>query len=418
MGLYDYEGNSVSLHRGLIVAAANSAQADVDIADYVCTGTNDEAVIQTAIDAARGEVYLAEGDYYIDDFPITAGNGIKIALMTGRNAQQNIKIAGLGDGPIRKYGTTEVITGGAIIHVSSACYSSLDSSTQYAIIASKTNGNSRLYPWSKVTVEHLGFVIPDNQKKIICIDGWMMTSLSVDDVLAVAVADASSANTLKVPVEGCIGIRGLQGSNFGAHNVWKSCFVWGFYEGYAVSGEHLLGIDLGARYCNYGFTFNRKTNGTGAWTHPITMINCCDECDFNMPVFGNNGESGKSDGLSGRQSINLIDFNLEWLSAYAAKGGAYATENYPGFTFGDISYTIQTGYGGNNKNSVGTPFWASDSGKNMRSVNKAHQLSGTTSERNSYAANENQQYFDTDLNKMLYYINSTWVDGSGTAVSD
>jgi hypothetical protein len=414
--LYKSTGASIPTQLDIVVAASNSAQADKDVALYVCDGTNDEITIQTAVNTARGRVILAEGDYYIDSFPNSEGYGVSSAIHFGASAQQNISVVGAGTGSCRKNGTTNGITGGAIIHVSSACYTGLSGSTQYAIFASVSNGTSRKYPWTKVNIESISFVIPDNQKKIICIDGWMMSSLSIKNVLAMAVADASSASTLKVPVDGCIGIRGMQGSNFGMYNRWESSFVWGFYEGYAVSGEHLVGIDLGSRYCNYGFTFNRKTNGTGAWLHPITLINCCDECNFNMPLFGNNGESGKSDGLSGRQTINLIDFNLEWLSSYYAKGGAYATELYPGFTFGEISYTVQTSYGGNSKNSVSTKFWATGSGANVKTVNKAHQLSGTTEERETYAANENQQYFDTDLNKMVYYINSTWVDGSGTEV--
>ena len=414
--LYKSTGASIPTQLDIVVAASNSAQADKDVALYVCDGTNDEVTIQTAVNAARGRVILAEGDYYIDAFPNSEGYGVSSAVHFGASAQQNISVIGAGTGSCRKNGTTNGITGGAVIHVSSACYTGLSGSTQYAIFASVSNGSARKYPWTKVNIENISFVIPDNQKKIICIDGWMMSSLSIKNILAMAVADASSASTLKVPVDGCIGIRGMQGSNFGMYNRWESCFVWGFYEGYAVSGEHLVGIDLGSRYCNYGFTFNRKTNGTGAWLHPITMINCCDECNFNMPLFGNNGESGKSDSLSGRQTINLIDFNLEWLSSYSAKGGAYATESNPGFTFGEISYTVQTSYGGSSKNSVSTKFWATGSGANVKTVNKAHQIAGPTSERNTYTPTYMQEFYDTTLGKKLIYDGTAWKDMAGNSV--
>ena len=414
--IYNVDGEILSDHIDVIVAASNSSADAKEAADYICTGTNDQNTIQTAVNSADGAVVLAEGDYYIDSFPNAEGYGVYSAVHFGASAQQNISVIGAGTGSCRKNGTTNGIMGGAIIHVSSACYTDLSGSTQYAIFASVSNGSARKYPWTKVNIENISFVIPDNQKKIICIDGWMMSSLSIKNILAMAVTDASSPSTLKVPVDGCIGIRGMQGSNFGMYNRWESSFVWGFYEGYAVSGEHLVGIDLGSRFCNYGFTFNRKTNGTGAWLHPITLINCCDECNFNMPLFGNNGESGKTDGLSGRQTINLIDYNLEWLSSYYSKGGNYATELHPGFTFGDISFTVQTGYGGNNKNSVNTKFWAAGSGANVKTVNKAHKFIGTSSERAGYSAQQGQQYYDTDINKMVYYIGSSWVDANGNAV--
>lgn len=415
MALYNVSGQLFS--NSVLIAASNSVQADKNIATYVCTGTNDELTIQTAINAAKGEVFLAVGDYYIDSFPNTDGNGLKSALMIGINGETNIRISGLGYGTLRKNNTNNQITGGAIIHVSNTCYSSLDSSTQYAIIASKTASNgSRLYPYTKVRVEHLGFVIPDNQKKIICIDGWMMTSLAFNDILAMAVADASSASTLKIPVDGCIGVRGLQGSNFGVFNRWESSFMWGFYEGFAVSGEHIVGVDLGTRYCNYGFTFNRKTNGTGALTHPITLINCCDECNFNLPYFGNNGEYNKSDGKSGRQTINLIDYNLEVLSAYFSKGGAYATEVSQGNTYGSITFTTQPSYGGNSKNDVTAKFWATGYGNNVRTTNMAHSSGGTTAERETYTPQYLQQYYDTTLGKLLVYNGSAWKDMTGASV--
>lgn len=416
MAIYKIDGSLIS--DSVIVAASNSAQSDKDIANYVCTGTNDELIIQTAINNANGSVFLAVGDYYIDSFPNTDGNGTKSALMIGINGETNICISGLGFGTLRKYDTNNQITGGAIIHVSSACYSALDNSTQYAIVASKTaNNGSRLYPYTKVKVEHIGFVLPDNQKKIICIDGWEMSSLSFNDILAIAVVNASSASTLKIPVDGCIGVRGLQGSNFGVFNRWESSFMWGFYEGFAVSGEHIIGIDLGTRYCNYGFTFNRKANTVGAWIHPITLINCCDECNFNLPYFGNNGESRKTDGLSGRQTINLIDYNLEVLSAYFSKGGNYATEVSAGNTYGSITFTTQPSYGGNSKNAVNAQFWANGNGHNVKTKNMAHSESGTTSERNTYTPQYMQTYYDTTLNKFLIYDGTAWKDANGNAVS-
>ena len=398
----------------IFVCASNSSAKDKVSADYICDGVNDEVEIQAAVNAAKGHVVLAQGDYYIDSFPHSEGYGISSAIHFGAIGQQNIIVSGAEYGSCRKANTSNQLYGGAIIHVSDNCYNNLSDSTQYAIFASISSGSSRNYPWSKVKIENIGFVLPDNQKKIICIDGWMMTSLSINNIHAIAVADASN---LKVPVDGCIGIRGLQGSNFGINNRWESSFVWGFYEGYAVSGEHIVGVDLGSRFCNYGFTFNRKTNAVGAWIHPITMINCCDECNFNLPVFGNSGESSKSDGLSGRQTIDLIDYNLEWLSQYSALGGNLATELNAGQTYGSITFTCQPSYGGNSKNDVSAQFWADGYGHNMKTVNMAHAESGTSTERATYYPQYMQKYFDTTLNKLLIYNGSNWVDTMGNLLT-
>lgn len=394
----------------IMVAASNSSLEDQTAADYVCDGSYDEHEIQSAINRTNGEVLLAVGDYYIDSFPNTEGNGVHTALHVGALNQQNISIIGAGNGSGRKYNTGNELRNGVKLHVSTTCYNGLDSSTQYAIIASATNGNNRKYPWSMVNIENISFILPDNQKKIICVDGWMMTSLSIKNILAMAVADASD---LSVPVDGCIGIRGLQGSNFGTKNIWSSCFVWGFYEGYAVSGEHVIGMDLGARYCNYGFTFNKAVNQTGGLNHPITMINCCDECNFNMPIFGNRLQSGIA---FSRQTIDLIDYNLEWIPEYYALGGDLATEYATGSTYGNITFTLQNSYEAGSGNIVNAPFWTAGHGHNIKTVNKAHSESGTTAERLTYTPQYMQTYYDTTLHKLLIYDGTSWVDSMGNTI--
>lgn len=62
-------------------------------------------------------------------------------------------------------------------------------------------------------------------------------------------------------------------------------------------------------------------------------------------------------------------------------------------------------------------FWADDgSGKNIITRDLNDKFSGKTSERPKYPQN-NQQYFDTTLNKMLYYINNNWVDAMGEVIN-
>ena len=54
----------------IIIAAANSALPDKEKADFICSGRNDEAVINRAIGklTGGGTLQLLDGDYFIEDF--------------------------------------------------------------------------------------------------------------------------------------------------------------------------------------------------------------------------------------------------------------------------------------------------------------------------------------------------------------
>ena len=426
-----YQSNN-DRHIKAIVAASDSSSLDKTIADFICTGVNDEVVIQDAI-TNYSEVVLCDGNYYIDSFPYESPSGQYNAIVFGKTLdpyqtfkQVNTFIHGIGKGSTRKVNSPNKLVNGAILNVSANCYNNLNSNTQYAIFSAVTYNNERIYPNASIAIENISFVLPDNQKKIICIDGWQMANLSLKQICATAIYNVDTSTTsgsitpelLHIPVEGCIGVKGLQGSNFGMGNVWESCFVWGFYEGYAISGEHLVCIDLGARFCNYGFTFNRheQTISGGQWLHPITLINCCDECDFNLPVFGDGYRVERPAETNGRQSIYVIDYNIELLSEYFALGGDYATETTEGSVYGEITYTGQKVYS-EGKNNVDLKFWEDGHGKNVSTKNMAHAQSGTTSERLTYTPNYMQQYYDTDLNKLLIYDGTSWIDVLGNIIS-
>lgn len=405
---YGYGNISVPQDEDVIVCAFNSSQQDKERATFVCTGTHDEIVLQNALDITINKLIICAGTYNIDGFSNNTDGGEKTALLfKDLKEQRCVTIVGSPSRMKGSDGSGFFIEGGTIINVTRECYDSL-SDEQHSIIRHVSNKTN----WDSLTIENVAFVLPDNKKKIICIDGWNIKNLSISGIHATTNRTSTTNPDYMVSnsVEGCIGIRGMQGSNYGCGNIWKSSFVFGFYEGYAVSGEHVIGIDLGARYCDYGFTFNKKKNTNGAWTHPITMINCCDECNFNMPYFGDSGESKKTDGKSGRQSINLIDFNMEWLSDFYVLGGNFATEEVPGCAYGNINYTIQPSYGGNSKNSVTIPFWANGHGANVKTINDAQNQIVTSTERTSYAANNMQRVYDITLNKFYTFVNGAWVE--------
>ena len=86
----------------IIIAAADSSERDRAQADYVCTGEQDQDVIQAAVDRVyepvcgeiRGRrIILLPGHYYITAFPRKNPNG-RVAVMTraGTNAFSHIAV--------------------------------------------------------------------------------------------------------------------------------------------------------------------------------------------------------------------------------------------------------------------------------------------------------------------------------------
>ena len=98
------------------VAAANSPDTDKSAADFVCTGTNDEAVLNKAIEllVRGGTVKLADGDYYIDAFP-NEGN---TAVLFGYNDGQARTINVVGGTENKSYNTRF----GVGIHASASAF--------------------------------------------------------------------------------------------------------------------------------------------------------------------------------------------------------------------------------------------------------------------------------------------------------
>lgn len=371
--------------------------------DYQCTGANDEKVIQQAINAVAlnggGRVRLIPGIYYIDSFVNVGDGGSASALYMPTELNRVKIVCEQGDAWLRA--NNDYVTAGktcAVLRVTNVAYDSV--SDPVSVI--RAYKYTTVYRKSVLDIEGIGISIPNNQKPIIAIDGLYAEHMMLNNIRMVSIYNSTYAR----PVAGCIGVRGMQGSNDGICDRWDNMSAYGFREGFAVAGEHLICTNLLARECFYGFTFNNFTNNIGAWTHPITLINCADELNENMPYFGHNGEYNQTDGLGGRQAITMIDFNVEWVSSrHKSDSGIYATEVQPGEWYGKISYTIQT-----NKNAVDVPFWANDgSGINIKTVNDAQKQIVTTSERMKYSANEMQRVYDSTESKFYTYVNGAWV---------
>lgn len=89
----------------LVIAASDSSAKSKAQADYVCTGTNDEAVIQEAIDSLKGtwgSVYLGSGRYHISDtILLYSGMGL-INDMPGWSYGETVNVGAVLDSEVDK----------------------------------------------------------------------------------------------------------------------------------------------------------------------------------------------------------------------------------------------------------------------------------------------------------------------------
>lgn len=419
MGKRLREGNRIR------VAASDAPDYQKAVADYQCTGTNDELVIQQAVNdiytLGGGTIHLSMGTFSIDSFPNQdahddGGSYTAILIPSNNSTGYEIRIAGT----TLPYGMAS--QNGTKIVVSETCYRSLDNSTPYKIFRStyapKLNGYARL----SLFISDIGVQIPWNQKKIMCIDLLYCNRVLMQSVLCRGYISGfdghviTGGNPPAVAVQGCVGIRMTGGSNYGVLCDYRNVACAGFYEGFQVGGEHVVGINLSGVHNVYSYTFGNYP-WQEAFHHPITLINCCDERSVNLPYFAYCG-GDKNNGAGGQQ-ISLIDFNLERYAPHTPGGvlGESATELVPGTFHGDISYTIQV----QGTNVTNMKFWKDGHGQRFISRNSAHKLACSTAERSSYAANYMQHVYDTDMNKELICVdtaNKVWKDTMGNTVNN
>lgn len=365
MSIYNIDGevlDGAKTANSVTVAASNSTQSDKGCADYICTGTNDGLIIQNAIDSLSskgGTVYLATGDYYLDTWQYVSGS-IKNALSIKSGTQRAVKISGMSF-PMRKNNSHD-LTNTAILRLTSTAISALSGSeTRVSVIG--YGGSSRTYPAYTLNVENIGITFADNQHPIIAVDGKFFSAMLVKNVFCgidtVNYTGTDGAVDYDYPIENCIAIRGLEGSNFGAGYRISNCFVWGFGTAYLLNGEHLIAEQLGCRFCNYSYKFGYD-HTIGTMVHDNTLINCCHEFCSRFPAFyGSNSKL---------QAINFYDYNAEDDSSSQFKTIARATEETQGAYRGRVYYTCAgTGSFANNNNE----FFASGSGANFEVKNTA-----------------------------------------------
>ena len=342
----------------VLVAAANARSFEKARADFVCTGTNDERVLNAAIERLTygGTLRLADGDYNIDAFECE-GNS---AVCFGYNGGDARTVTVTGTTENKGYNTRH----GVSLHVTRKALAAMDPSKTYRVFygtQKRPQAPGVFYRYTRVNNAnfvnfHLYFA--DTSKTLIGIDGRGFGSMELD--LVGIYADEYFTNRYthaghpRIPVAGTVGVWSVGGSNDeSARSRYNEVNVGGLHRGFVVSGaDHLVMTGLMAARCVYGYWFENGSPKT------MTIINCGDEGCTYLPHFKNRGH------------LTMIDFNIERFNADyipldpdGEKAEHGAVEETPGAWKGFISYTLQgNAFGLGGGHFKAGRFWAPGSG--------------------------------------------------------
>lgn len=406
----------------IFVAASDAPAWQKAGADYVCDGTNDEVELQAAIDYLQnwgGRIRLSQGIFYIDALPKTrtdddfVGN-YKVGLMLPANKGVEYIIEG-DTMPLSLY-TPAGAKSGTTICMSGALYDSLSdaSNERYALFAPSIYGSTQAAARVSLQMRNIRFKLPWNGKKITCLDTHRISRVTLQYIECVGFSrdydDDWDFDETRVPMpaEHCVGIRTVGGSNWGTCADYKNILVTGFYEGYKLAGEHIVGINLAAIGNYYGYTFGHR-NFTDISCHTMTLINCSDEQAACGPLFYKSSQY---------QDIHLIGWNEERYAPNTpgkqriqnATVVTNATDsNAHGERFrGTITYAIMDGSW---VSKVNLPFWEPGHGANFVTRNSTHKNAASWSEISSYKGDLGEIIYDTTNNRLVV---CTAVSASGT----
>lgn len=395
-------------NKTLYIAANNSSNDDKYNADFICDGVNDEEEINRAINLVKssvGVVVLYDGDYYIDsfsDYPV-AGKTEKAAIF--------IKKDGSTDGGVSICGRSSGKPQKAVIHVNESAFDEISDDITPCVVSGGADALKYVGGWG-FNIRHVEIKLPNKKHKCIAIN-YQHCYWGIVDSCNLTV-DGFGQDV--VPVENLIGLRGWAGWSDGSIIGAYDTYACGFRVGFQLGGEHVICERLGTRYCYTAYTFGEYDldENSGAQVHPITLINCCDEHSATLPKFYKSGNANSRG--AGRCLVNLIDFNIEYYPLITNTPVVGAMEEFEGGWVGNVVYSPEDD---EKSNKVYIPFWADGHGKNFKSVNTSQPQMGTSALRKTFAPNYMQQYFDTDLNKVVYCkepSTKTWIDANGNII--
>ncbi len=401
----------------IVVAASNTPDAVKQHADYFCTGTNDEVMLNELLLGGlrlAKTVRLLRGDYCLDaptkQYDAANDTFLLVDTSTLVSGGSSADIIITGEDPWHR----------ANIKVSNAAYEALESTKQYRVLGVK---DSSLYG-GKVFIDNIKVRLPYNQKKVCAIDmvdygGWAR----IHNTDCHAFTSGYNGQTIDMnnpprqAVDGCIGIRFIgKGPNGGYGSEIFNGTIAGFNEGVSINTEWTVCYHICPYFCVKSWVFGRYTRGTvHASTHPTVLIMCGSERSSSPALFYQN---------SGFQQIEIIAFSMERdaqncpvdangnnvLGPLAKVEGGSGN----GLEFrGSISYTAYNPHSGV-ANNVNIGFWEFGHGHGMKTTDASHAQAGTTALRNTYRPNFMQRYFDTSLGKEIICVDESGNDGKGT----
>ncbi len=317
----------------IVIAASNSAKEDKALADFVCTGKNDEKVINRAIELLPrgGTIQLLDGKYFIDAFDEENHTAIYFGFNDGQARVINL----VGDTENKGYNTAFGVT----LHVTKKAFETLPEGAECRVFGGtfqKPQAEGDFYTFThvnNVNFENFLLFFPDAQHPAIGVDARNFGSSFVK-LVGIYTGQYHRDRFLHLkpatPVPGLIGFYSCPSSNDEMARIgYEYADVGGLHTGFYLDGvDHVvMSVCMAARCC-YGYIFRdiRKT---------LTVLNCCDEGNTHLPAFRKRGY------------VTLIDFNIERFNeAFIPDDpegnevhGATVEENAP--IFGSVTYTLQ-----------------------------------------------------------------------------
>ena len=381
------------------VAAANSSAADKAVADLVCSGTNDERVLNAAIERLKkgGTVRLADGDYRIDAFEQEGGS----AVLFGYNGGSARTINVIGGTENKSYNTRHGVT----IHVTEKAVKAMDPKGVYRVFyGTPRRPKSRGDFFTMTHVNNVNFknfylYVHDASKPWRGIDGSNFGNMHLVQVGIYTeryFEDRFMHLKPATPVRGSVGVVSVPSSNDEmSRAAYDYVNVGGMHTGFLFQGvDHLILSTCSAARCCYGYRFEQRAAKT------LTFLNCCDEGNTHLPYFGGQGHLTAID-------FNIERFNAAYIPDSPDKTGPEAAEQKPGSWHGFVSYTMQGKAFGLEK------FWKNGSGINFRTVNLNHDHTSRPAHPEYL-----ETYFDKKTRKTLTWDGTDWVDALGKPVAD
>lgn len=338
------------------VAAANARAFEIRNADFVCTGRNDEVVINAAIATLTrgGTVRLADGDYFVDGFA-NEGNS---AIFFGFNDGSARTITFRGTTENKSYNTRHGVT----IHVTKAAMDAMNPDETYRVFFGagekpKAKGDFFTYTHvNNVNFSNFFLFFADASKPLRGIDGSNFGQLYVDLVGIYTeryFQDRFLHEKPATPARGSVGVWSSPSSSDEMARVgydWVN--VGGLHTGFHFDrADHYVLRSCSAARCCVGYSFDGGPK-------TLTLLNCCDEGNTHLPRFTGTGH------------LTAIDFNIERFNADFipsdpdGDGEAQSIEQKPGAWRGFISYTLQ----GNAFDLGRRGFWKSGHGTGFQTV--------------------------------------------------